>query len=193
MPSGNAAAALNLADDGPDACFKAARTAFGGDTKIASLSSSFGIPENLQKFVVTSTPVGDLKSCSLQFQDPENANKLLRADMDVKTGEFKKPQPMELMVVGDAASFKLDNIVLPLSQIDTSKIAPVIDGQKAKLEDIFSSHALTSVSLMGLSPGRDKHVVSIDFAGRLKSNDIIDTGGIGLTVDGGVEYNNIGN
>lgn len=191
--SGEAAgSAYTLADNGPDVCFKMAAEKLGADTKISDLSTSFGVGENLEQYVVTSTPPGELKSCSLKYQDPENPNKLLSVDLDTATGEFEAPQPVEISVIGSAADFSLDNIVVALSEINTSGLAANIEGEKAKLDETFSSHALSAVRLMGPNPGRAEHIVSADFTGRLKSNDILDRGNMGFALDGSLEYNNIG-
>lgn len=186
-----AAAALTLAENGADACFKAAAEAFGADTKVSTLSATFGVAD-LEQYAVVETPVGELKSCSLDYQDPDNANKLLRATMDKTTGEFGEPEPIEISVIGNAADFSLDNIVIPLSQINTSGMAGTIDAQQAKLDEIFSNHALQAVRLQSPGPARAEHLISIDFAGRLKSNEVLDKGSVGLKTDGSVEYNNIG-
>ncbi|MCK0129387.1 hypothetical protein [Erythrobacter sp. F6033] len=185
-------AAFTLEDNGLDICFKAAAEKLGANTKVASLSTNFGVGENLEQYTVVSTEPGQLKSCSLDYQDPENPNKLLRTDMDVATGEFKAPQPVEISVMGNAADFSLENIVVPLSDIKTAGFAGTVDGAKAQLDETFSSHALSSVRLSGPNPGRAEHSISVDFVGRLKSNDILDQGSIAFAVDGSQLYNNIG-
>lgn len=190
--AGSGGSALSLAKDGPDACFKAAASAFGAETKVMKLFSSFHMPEDLQEYVIIKAPVGDLKSCSVEFQDPDNPNKLLRADMDVATGEFKSPKPMELKVIGDSASFRLDDVVFPLSRIDTSKIAPAVSSQAATLDNTYSSHALSGVDLTDPGPGRASHGISVSFKGRLKSNEVLRSGSMRLTTDGKVEFSNVG-
>ncbi len=183
---------LTLAENGPDLCFKAAAEKLGSDAKIATLSSNFGVGENLEKYAVVSTPAGNLKGCSLDYQDPEDPRKLLSIAMDVATGEFGEPSPVEISVMGNAADFNLDDYVVPLSQIKTAGVAATIEEQKAALDDTFSSHALSMVRLMQPGLGRDEHKISVDFAGRLKSNDVIDTGSLGINIDGSLDYNNIG-
>ncbi len=190
--SGSAQSSMTLASNGPAVCFEAAAEALGADAKVSELSTSFGVGENLEQYAVVSTEPGILKSCSVKYQDPENANKLLQRDLDVTTGEFKDPQPIEISVIGSAADFSLEDFLIPLSSINASAIADRVSEQEALLDETFSSHALSRVSLQSPGPGSAVHRISVNFEGRLKSNDILDSGGIGLNLDGSVDYNNIG-
>ncbi|WP_233998706.1 hypothetical protein [Erythrobacter sp. YT30] len=190
--NGSAGSSLTLADNGPDLCFKAAAEKLGADAKVSKLSASFGVGENLEQYVVVSTPPGELKSCSVTYQDPEDPRKLREMGMDVATGEFKESQPVEISVFGDAASFSLDDYLVPLSSINTSAINDAVVAQQDKLGAAYSEHALSRVTLDDPGPGRAKHIVSLSFAGRVKSNDVLDNSGLGLNLDGSEEYNNIG-
>lgn len=128
----------------------------------------------------------------MTYQDPDDPRKLREMSMDVATGEFDQSKPVEITVMGDAASFNLEDFLVPLSSIDTSGFGDAIAKQQDKLDATFSEHALSRVSLDDPGPTRAKHIVSFNFDGRLKSNDVLDNGGFALNVDGSEEYNNIG-
>jgi len=192
-PAGGPQSSMTLADNGPAVCFEAVAAKLGADTKVSSITTGFAVGDNLEKYTVVSTERGILKSCTVKYQDPENANKLVQVDMDVATGEFGDPQPLEISVIGNAADFKLENILIPVSSINSAAIAAKVDAQKARLDEAFSEHALQRVSLSSPGPGSAVHGIDVSFAGRLKSNDILETAGFGLNVDGSDDYNNIGN
>ncbi len=176
------ASALNLSQ-GPDVCFKAITKHLGAETKVAEITSFFGKGPELET-TGSSEPEGTLTLCKVDYQSPDDPRKLVSTSMNMDSGEFGEPQQMEISVMGDAASFKLEDHLVPLSQIDAAALTGVMETEKAKLSGVYSRYVWSGVRLMGPGPFSAKHTLRLDLDGRLASNDIKQSGYASVSLDG---------
>src|SRR5690606_14545627 len=98
--------------DGPDVCFRAIADHLGADAKVSEINSRFD-------------DEGKLEICTVDYQNPADARKLVGVRMDTDTGAFSEPHDIELTVTGNAADFRLDDYLIPLSQVDAAALAGV--------------------------------------------------------------------
>ncbi|KHL26574.1 hypothetical protein PK98_09395 [Croceibacterium mercuriale] len=176
------AAALNIAD-GPDVCFRAIAQHLGPDAKVAEINSFFSSGEAIDSS--DDEPQGQLTVCSVQYQDPADARKLLGTSMNVQTGEFEAPSRIDITVTGgDASEFKLADYIIPLAQVNAAGLAPFMEAQKGPMGKIYSSFAWSGVRLMSPGVFSDVHVLRLDIDGRLATNDIKESGYAEFAVDG---------
>src|SRR5690606_5335879 len=87
--------------DGPDVCFRAIAEHLGADVKVSEISSRFDAD-------------GTLQSCTVDYQNPDDARKLVGVRMDTASGTFSEPHDIELTVTGNAADFRLEDYLIPL-------------------------------------------------------------------------------
>lgn len=182
-----AAVAATLADQGPGACFDLVRENLGKQTKVNEIDSNFSTGKDIDPQLIDpeDTPAaGTLTHCSVKYQSPDDPKKLVQANLDIDTGTFSDPQPLEITVMGDAATFDLEDHLVALSQVDTDPVQGQMDQQQAKLDGVFSAHAWSGVSLTPPDAFSAVHLLRVDVAGRLASNDILDHGFLELSVDG---------
>ncbi len=183
VPSKAAAAmTLNLSQ-GPDVCFKAIVKHLGADTKVSEMTSFFSSGPDLEGGS-SSEPEGTLTTCKADYQSPADPRKLVSTSMDTKTGVFSEPQPMEITVMGDAASFRLEDHLIPLSQVDASALTGVMEAEKPKLSGVYSRYVWSGVRLMGPGAFSNTHTLRLDLEGRLAANDIKNSGYASVSVDG---------
>ncbi len=186
-PSGDVSASptgkVATIGDGPDVCFRAVAKHIGADAKVSEVTSFFSAGPAIDGGA--DEPLGQLKTCTVQYQDPGNAKKLLEASMDVSTGQFRPSVPVEISVASsDAASFRLEEYLIPLSKVNAAGLASTMDGQKARLRGVFSSYAWTGVRLESPGSFNNRHMLRLDLDGRLASNDIRKNGYASVTLDG---------
>lgn len=162
----------SLESDGPDVCLRKVVDKLGKETKVTSVKAFFGKGKAFKGLAAIVTPKGVLNTCRAEYQDPQDAKKLLSIDMDAFTGEFKAPVPVQITVTGNADSFKLDDYLIPLSKVDATAINTFLDSKKSWLGSYFSDYALNSVTLNEPGPFNDKHVLSVRMDGLLISNGI---------------------
>lgn len=159
--------------DAHDACFRAAAEQIGADIPVSEINSTF------------SAGTGELQLCTVDYQNPADPRKLVGQRLDVATGRFSEPYDIELSVSGDAASFRLDDYVLPLSRVDAAALPAVIEAQKPALDGVYGSYAWTSVRLMPPGAFSDTHTLRLDLDGRLAANDVRNSGYLSVSTDGG--------
>ena len=159
--------------DAHDACFRAAAEQIGADTPVSEINSTF------------SADTGELQLCTVDYQNPADPRKLVGQRLDLATGRFSDPYDIELSVSGDAASFRLDDYLLPLSQVDVAALPAVIEAQKPALDGVYGSYAWTSVRLMPPGAFSDTHTLRLDLDGRLAANDVRNSGYLSVSTDGG--------
>ena len=177
IASPGASASENVAAtlaQGPDVCFKALAKHLGAETKVAEITSFFSTGPAIDSS--DDEPAGQMTTCTAQYQNPNDPLKLLSIDMDMATGAFSDPAPVEISVMGDAASFRLEDHIVPLSQVQAAALAGLMESQKPRLDKVFSKHAWSGVRLEGPGPFADKHTLRIDVTGRLAANDIKESG-----------------
>lgn len=168
---------------GPDACFKAAAEKLGADAKVSDVTALYSPGPEVDPSATE--PAGTVMSCTVYYQDPDNPLKLLGIVYNnAAMGGFSQPAPVEVSVSGDAADFKLDDMLVPLSGINASGLADVMAANKAKLDERYSAHGLTMVQLVGPSSFRDGFALRVQYDGRLKSNDVKEDGSATIALDG---------
>src|SRR5690606_36307357 len=96
--------------DGHDACFSAVAADLGADASVSEITSLF------------SADSGELQVCSVDYQNPDDPRKLVGQRLDPATGQFSEPHDIELTVSGNAADFRLEDYLLPLSQVDAAAL-----------------------------------------------------------------------
>lgn len=181
-PEADGGGRFSLAD-GPDVCFKAVGKQLGANAKVSELTSFFSVGKDIDPSA--SAPLGKMTTCTVQYQNPQDVRKLLEVSMDVKTGAFGQPRPVEITVMGgDAAKFNLEEHLIPLSQVNAAALKTVMDGQNAPMNAIYSKHAWSGVRLEAPGAFDRKHMLRIDIDGRLASNDIKKGGYASISTDG---------
>jgi hypothetical protein len=125
-----------------------------------------------------------MTTCTVDYQNPDDKRKLLSMRMDVHTGEFGKPSPVNLQVMGDKESFKLDDYVIALGKIETAPLQAFMDSQNAALDKVYSAYAWDDIRLDAPGTFSDKHRLAVRLTGRFKSNDLENTGDAMLAIDG---------
>lgn len=175
------ASAPKLAD-GPDVCFRAIAKHLGADVKVAEISSFFSAGSEIDGNA--DNPEGEMTTCTVNYQNPEDPRKLLSTRMDISTGEFAPPSQVEISVSGNAADFRLEDHLVALSAINPAALTGVMEEQKAKLASVFSRHAWTGVRLSGPSAFSRTHTLRLDGEGRLAANDIKESGYASVSLDG---------
>jgi hypothetical protein len=175
-------AAPTLAE-GPDVCFRAIAKHLGDKTKVSEITSFFSSGSEIDPS--DTEPQGQMTTCSVQYQNPADPRKLLGTRLDIATGKFDPPAPVEISVMGgNAAEFKLDDYLIPLSQINAAALTSIMDSQKARLSGVYGKYAWTGVRLSSPDGFNNKHTLRLDVSGRLASNDIKGGGYASITTDG---------
>jgi len=176
------AVAFNLAD-GPDVCFRAIAKHLGADAKVSEITSFFSAGKEIE--TAHTQPAGEMTTCTVQYQDPNDSRKLLRSDLDLESGEFSPPSPVEITVTGgNAADFKLEDYVIPLSKIDAAALTSVMEAQKDRLSGVYGRYAWSGVRLAAPGAFSNTHTLRLDVAGRLASNDLRQGGYASISIDG---------
>jgi hypothetical protein len=169
--------------EGPDVCFRAIAKHLGADTKVSEISSFFSSGSEIDSS--DDEPQGQMTLCTVQYQNPSDPRKLLDTTLDVKTGTFSEPRPVEISVMGgDASKFNLEDHLIPLSQVNAAALKGVMDGEKPKLDGVYSRYAWSGVRLSSPDAFSNKHTLRLDVEGRLKSNDIKEDGYASVSTDG---------
>jgi hypothetical protein len=183
--SGGAAAkvAAPTLAQGPDVCFKAIAKHIGANTKVSEITSFFSSGPEIDSS--STEQKGQLTTCSVQYQNPDDPRKLLGTRLDIASGQFDKPAPVEISVSGgNAAEFKLDDYLIPLSQLNPAALTAIMDSQKARLSGVYGKYAWTGVRLSSPDAFSQTHTLRLDVEGRLASNDIKESGYASITPDG---------
>ena len=173
--------ALTLAS-GPDVCFREIAKKFGPDVKVAEITSFFSAGEAIDGR--SSEPRGQMTSCTVSFQNPSDPRKLLSARFDTRTGQFGEPSPVEITVMGNAATFRLDDHVIPLSRVDAGALTGVMAAQEKRLKTVYGDYAWSGVRLSGPGAFSRTHTLRLDLDGRLAANDIKESGYASVSLDG---------
>jgi hypothetical protein len=175
-------AALNISE-GPDVCFRAIAKHLGPDAKVSEINSFFSSGKDIDSS--DDEPQGQLTVCSVQYQDPTDARKLLSTSLNMRTGKFAAPSPVDITVSGgDASEFKLADYVTPMAQVNAAALAPFMEAQKGPMSKIYSRSAWSGIRLMSPGAFSDVHVLRLDIDGRLAANDIKESGYAEFTIDG---------
>jgi hypothetical protein len=157
--------------DGPDVCFRAIAAHLGPDVPVSEINSRFDAD-------------GTMSVCTVDYQNPDDARKLVGTRWNQHTGQFSEPHDIEISVSGNAADFRLDDYLVPLSQVDAAALAGVQESLKAQLEGVYGSYAWTGVRLSPPDAFSDVHTLRLDLEGRIAANDIKHNGYASVSVDG---------
>src|SRR5690606_13013175 len=98
---------------------------------------------------------------------------------------FSEPYDIELSVSGNAADFRLDDYLMPLSQVDAAALSGVMEAQQPALAGDYSRYSWTGVRRVPPGPFRDEHTLRPDLGGRLARRAIKNGGYLSVSVDGG--------
>lgn len=173
---------LTLAD-GPDVCFRAVGKQIGADTKVSEITSFFSVGSDID--ADDTEPKGQLKVCTVQYQSPTDPRKLVEATMDLPTGKFGAPHPVEITVTGgDEANFRLDDYIVPLSKVNAAGLTSIMDAKKAQLGSYYGKYAYSGVRLESPDAFSSTNMLRLDVTGRLASNDIKKDGYASVMLDG---------
>ena len=174
-------------NDGATICLRQVQARLGAGAMVGEILSNFEKPETL-----TGLPVygarpkpGTLSGCRADYQDPANPQKMLRLEMNAKTGEFSAPKPLEIKVLGgdDAAKFDLNKHVSPIKKWNLDAVEKLISAQNGAAEKAFSIYQIDSTSLK-MDPFQGRFEIRASFAGRLKGNDLLQDKGVSVLADG---------
>lgn len=174
--------------DGPGVCFAAVSDHLGADTEVSEVDTDFSAGAEIDPDVVNpedTAPAGELTYCSAKYRDPEDPNQLLEVTLDLATGEFGEPTPLEITVTGDASEFDLADYVIPLSEIDLEPLAGLMEQRTAELDGIYGQYEWTDVDLSAPDAFSADHRLRLGVTGRLAANDILEHGFVEVSVDGG--------
>jgi hypothetical protein len=169
--------------DGVDICFKKIKEKLGETAMVNTIDSIFKVKD--KNGGQQNSPA--LYVCTVQYQDPKNPKQLLKQEMDTNTGEFKEPQPLELNIIGgDAETFKLESILIPLKDVNTSTVQAKIDQNKSKLDARLTDYAVYFLDLDdgGILNTGEGHTLSLNISGKFKTNGTKASIGIKLSTDG---------
>lgn len=184
-----AVAAANIAD-GPDVCFRAVGKQIGADAKVSEINAFFSSGSEIDSS--NDEPKGALRVCTAQYQNPSDPRKLLNISMDMATGKFSAPGPVEISVSSsDAASFKLEDYVIPLSRVNAAGLAGVMEAQNPKLASVYGKYAWTGVRLEPPDAFSRVPTLRLDVDGRLASNDVKAGGYASIATDGKTMVRNL--
>jgi hypothetical protein len=167
--------------DGVDICFKKIREKLGEAAMVKEIESIFKVEETdgAQK----SNPV--LSVCKLQYQDPKNPQQLLSQEMDTSSGDFKEPRPLELKIIGgDPEKFKLESVLIPLKNVNTSTVQAQINQNKPKLDARLTDYAVYYLDLNDGGMLGAGHKLSLNIAGKFKTNGTKASIGMEFSPDG---------
>ena len=178
---GSSAPALTLAS-GPDVCFREIARKFGSNIKVSEITSFFSPGEAIAGR--SSEPQGQMTSCSVTFQNPSDPRKLLSASFNPRTGSFGEANPVEITVMGNAANFRLEDHVIPLSRVNAAALTGVMAAQEGRLKSVYGDFAWSGVRLSGPDAFSRTHTLRLDLDGRLAANDIRDSGYASVSLDG---------
>jgi hypothetical protein len=179
---GGGVSTLELAD-GPDVCFRAVAKQLGATAKVSEITSFFSAGSAIDSD--NDEPQGRMTTCTVEYQSPADPRKLLSTSLDLQTGEFAPPTPVEISVMGgDANAFRLEDYLIPLSSVNAAALTSIMDGQKTRLGKVFSQYAWSGVRLSSPDAFSDVHTLRLDIDGRLASNDIKENGYASISTDG---------
>lgn len=176
-----------LQDDGIDVCMRLAAEHLGADIKLLNLTTSFSGGEVLdERTIEIDDPpeAGDLTTCSLQYQDPADENKVIEQTYDAETEAFGDPIPVQLSVSGNSGDFVLDDYVIPIGDVNAAAVADTIAQFSGTLDEQFSQWAWTSLYLEQPGAVDDGYTLRVFGDGQHRSNDMIGSMGITLAPNG---------
>lgn len=128
-----AAPAMPTFADGLDVCFRTIAAHLPATTRVSEVMSSFAAGSDPAR--------SPLQLCTVDYQNPDDPRSLVGIRLDPATGRFSDPYAIELSIAGNAADFRLDDVLVPLSQVDASPLAAVTEALRPQLEGVYSKAA----------------------------------------------------
>lgn len=162
--------------DGADHCFDLLANTLGADTKIAKVTVAYSAGKDIDGLAMK--PKGEMVSCEADYQNPEDPRKLLGVSMDMTTGEFREPRPIDIQVAGNAADFVLEDHLIALSDINYAGLPTLMAAQDEDLAKAYSDYAWGGITLqtpMVYRTPKPEHTFDLLLTGRLASNDVKNT------------------
>lgn len=168
---------------GPDVCFRRIADRFGADLKVAEITSFFSAGADISDR--SAMPRGQMTTCSVMFQDPDDPRKLKGAQYDFQSGQFGEPRPVEIRVIGmDPARFRVSDHVIPLAQVNAAALTGVMRAQDQRLRSVYGDYAWTGVRLEAPDAFSSTHTLRLDLEGRIAANDLKGSGYASVSTDG---------
>ena len=171
--------------DGPDVCFRAIVRHLGAQTKVYEMTAFFSPGPEFSHH--GARPEGQLTTCTVQYQDPDNPRRLLDTHMNLQTGTFSAPEPARIMVARHThrvADFRLEDVLIPLSSMHPEALTSVMQAQASRLGAVYSRYVWSGVRLSAPDVFRPTHTLRLDLDGRLAANDIETSGYASVSLDG---------
>ncbi|WOE74546.1 hypothetical protein [Alterisphingorhabdus coralli] len=165
----------------PDACFRAVTEHLGADTKVLSVSSLFSAGSELS---YSDDPKGQMTNCTVDYQDPDNADALLRVGLKIASGEFTSPKTVDLTVIGIDPDFNLDEHLIALGDIDSSGLAAIIKEQEPILSKTYETYGWSAVSLEAPDNNHDAYRIDLRVRGLKTDDPAPKSGAVSVSVDG---------
>src|SRR5690606_14931688 len=153
-----------------DVCLRAIDEHLGADGQVSQMSSRFDAD-------------GWLLSCTVDYQHPDDAPTPVGARTDASSCTFSEPHHIAHTTAGNAADFRLEDYLIPLSQVDAAALTGAQESLKAELDGVYGSYAWTGVRLMPPGAFSDTHTLRLDLEGRIAANDIKNSGYASVSVD----------
>jgi len=187
--SGSAGGYKYSAADGYDICLRMVAEKLGPNAKVSSVTGYFSPGKDIDpKGSIADdpdkpAPQGALTQCTVDYQNPQDARKLLRMQMNIHTGQFGTPAPLEIHA-SDPSHFNLEDYLITLDKVGFAGVKQFMDSQSAITSKKFSKFAWDRITLDEPGTFSNKHTILVNYSGRLASNDIEQNNYARLSVDG---------
>lgn len=176
----------NWHTDGPDVCIQLVKDLLDGDAKILSIDSSFYTDPAADgpdgEPMANMTP-GDLVACTVDYQDPDNKEKLLSQTYSVATERFLDPVSKEVSAIG-GGDFDLADYLVALSKIDGSNLQATMAAQDTKLGKAYSAYDWLYVNVSEPGMVSDENHFELTVKGLPEGEDTSTTGSLYVKLDG---------
>lgn len=93
-----ASAPAHTLAEGPDICFRLIAKKLGAAAKVSEITSFFSVGSDIDGGA--GKPKGEMTTCSVQYQNPQDPRKLLETSIETRSGDFSAPRPVEISVMG---------------------------------------------------------------------------------------------
>jgi len=140
----------------------------GPNAKVSSVTGYFSpgkdidLEGNIADDPDKPAPQGALMQCTVDYQNPQDAHKLLRMQMNVRTGEFGTPVPLEFQV-SDPAHFNLEDYLITLDKVGFAGVKQFMDSQAAIISKKFSKFAWDHITLDEPNTFSSKHTILVNY------------------------------
>lgn len=169
--------------EAPDACFRAVAKQLGDEAKVSEIETRFSVGKEIWGGDVQ--PKGQMIMCRVLYQDPKQPSQMQNMSMDLATGRFNPPRPIEILWQGPGETkYDIEKDVVSLSQVRSVPIPPILESQEAALDKKFSHHAWSGVILSPPGPLSEHHSLKFVAKGLLATNGSMESSSVILGLDG---------